>query len=171
MRWPRCWWAASSKRVLSVRLALASDHAGVPERQALAEALTKAGHSVLDLGCPPGASVDYPDIAVKVARAVATGQAERGVLLCGTGIGVSMAANKVAGIRAAVITDGFTAEMSRRHNDANVACFGSRLLSQHAMIRLTEIWLATPFDGGRHAARVAKINALDLPGQTSGGCC
>lgn len=154
-----------------MRLALASDHAGVPERQALAEALTKAGHTVLDLGCPPGASVDYPDMAVKVARAVATGQVERGFLLCGTGIGVSMAANKVAGIRAAVVTDGFTAEMSRRHNDANIACFGARLLSHHAMIRLAETWLATPFEGGRHAARVAKINALDGSGPPSSGCC
>ncbi len=154
-----------------MRLALASDHAGVPERQALGEALTKAGHTVLDLGCAPGTSVDYPDIAVKVARAVATGQVERGFLLCGTGIGVSMAANKVAGIRAAVVTDGFTAEMSRRHNDANIACFGARLLSPHAMIRLAETWLATPFEGGRHAPRVAKINALDGPAPTSGGCC
>ena len=154
-----------------MRLALASDHAGVPERQALAEALSKAGHTVLDLGCAAGTSVDYPDMALKVARAVATGQVERGFLLCGTGIGVAMAANKIAGIRAAVLTDGFTAEMSRRHNDANVACFGARLLSPHAMIRLAETWLATPFEGGRHAPRVAKISALEGPGPTSGGCC
>lgn len=171
MPWPPCSSAASCRRAPSVRLALASDHAAVAERQALAEALTKAGHTVLDLGCPPGSSVDYPDMAVKVARAVVTGQVERGLLLCGTGIGVAMAANKVAGVRAAVLSDEFTAEMSRRHNDANVACFGARLLSPHAMIRLAEKWLATPFEGGRHATRVDKLNALDAPGPAASGCC
>jgi ribose 5-phosphate isomerase B len=144
-----------------VRLALASDHAAVAERQALAEHLKQAGHEVTDLGCAPGTSADYPDVAVDVARRVAAGAAQFGFVLCGTGIGVAMAANKVPGVRAAVIHDEFTAEMARRHNDANVACMGARLLSHHAMIRLADRFLASPFDGGRHATRVAKIHALD----------
>lgn len=151
-----------------MRIALASDHAAVAERQALAEACAKAGHEVADLGCAPGASVDYPDMAVRVAHAVANGDAERGILLCGTGIGVSIAANKVPGVRAALVHDEFTAEMSRRHNDANVLCMGARLLSVHAMQRLVERWLATPFEGGRHAGRVEKLRALD---GGAGGCC
>lgn len=150
-----------------MRLVIGSDHAAVNERLALAEHLVKAGHQVADKGCPPGASVDYPDVAAEVARSVAAGEAERGFLLCGTGLGVCMAANKVAGVRAAPLSDGFTAEMARRHNDANVACFGARLLSAHAIVRLADVFLATPFEGGRHAARVAKINALD----GAGGCC
>lgn len=144
-----------------MRLVIGSDHAAVAERQALAEHLTKAGHEVRDVGCAPGTSVDYPDVAVEVARAVAAGTAERGFLLCGTGLGVCMTANKVPGVRAAPLSDEFTAEMSRRHNDANVACFGARLLSVHAILRAADRFLATPFDGGRHAPRVEKINALD----------
>lgn len=151
-----------------MRLLIASDHAAVTERQALAAHLTQQGHDVTDLGCPAGASVDYPDMAVEVARRVAAGAAQYGFVLCGTGIGVSMAANKVPGVRAAVIHDEFTAEMARRHNDANVACLGARLLSPHAMIRLADRFLASPFDGGRHAGRVAKINALDGHAHPSG---
>jgi RpiB/LacA/LacB family sugar-phosphate isomerase len=153
-----------------VRLALASDHAAVDERLALGRALAAAGHEVLDLGCPPGASVDYPDQAVLAARAVVEGRAERGIALCGTGIGVSMAANKVHGVRAALVHDEFTAEMSRRHNDANVLCLGARSIAVPAMQRLAVLWLATPFDGGRHTGRVAKIDALD-GSRESGGCC
>jgi ribose 5-phosphate isomerase B len=152
-----------------VRLAIASDHAGVSERQSLAEALTKAGHQVADLGCTPGTSVDYPDMAVLVGHAVTTGAAERGILVCGTGIGVAIAANKLPGVRAAVVHDEFTAEMAARHNAANVLCLGARLLSWHAMLRLAERWLATPFEGGRHAGRVAKIQQLE--GGAAGGCC
>lgn len=144
-----------------MRLAIASDHAAVPERLALAEHLARAGHEVADLGCAPGSSADYPDVAADVARRVASGEVQLGFVLCGTGIGVAMAANKIPGVRAAVVTDEFTAEMARRHNDANVACMGARLLSHHAMIRLADRFLAAPFEGGRHAGRVAKINALD----------
>jgi ribose 5-phosphate isomerase B len=144
-----------------VRIVIGSDHAAVPERQALAEHLRKAGHEVRDLGCAPGTSVDYPDVAAQTARAVAADEAERGFLLCGTGLGVCMTANKVAGVRAANLTDEFTAEMARRHNDANVACFGGRMLAAATILRLADRFLATPFDGGRHAPRVEKINALD----------
>lgn len=140
-----------------MRLVIGSDHAAVAERLALLEHLRAAGHEVDDLGCAPGTTADYPDVAHAVARRVAQGGAERGLLLCGTGLGVCIAANKVAGIRAATLTDEFTAEMARRHNDANVACFGARLLSAHAILRLADRFLATPFDGGRHAPRVAKL--------------
>jgi ribose 5-phosphate isomerase B len=144
-----------------MRLVAGSDHAAIPERLALVEHLKQAGHEVKDLGTPPGTTADYPDVALAVARAVASGEAERGFLLCGTGLGVCMTANKVPGVRAAPLADDYTAEMARRHNDANVACFGGRLLSAHAVLRLADRFLATPFDGGRHAPRVDKINALD----------
>jgi ribose 5-phosphate isomerase B len=144
-----------------MNLAVASDHAGVTERLALVEHLRAAGHEVEDLGCEPGASVDYPDVAAEVARAVAAGRAERGVLLCGTGIGVCMAAGKVHGVRAATIHDEHTAEMCRRHNDANVFCLGARLLALPAILRLVDRALDTPFEAGRHARRVAKIMALE----------
>jgi ribose 5-phosphate isomerase B len=116
---------------------------------------------VLDYGTNDERPVDYPDLAAKGGRAVASGEAERGVFLCGTGLGVCMAANKVHGVRAAVLTDLFTAEMSRRHNDANVACLGARIHADASIARIVDVFLATPFDGGRHAARVAKIMALE----------
>lgn len=146
-----------------MRIAVASDHAAVAERLHLVAALRAAGHSVEDLGGPQDVPVDYPEPAAAVAHAVAEGRAERGVLLCGTGIGVCMAANKVHGIRAATLHDEFTAEMARRHNDANVACLGGRLLSAAAIQRIVERFLASSFDGGRHATRVAKIMALEAP--------
>jgi ribose 5-phosphate isomerase B len=138
-----------------------SDHAAVEAKAALRRHLERAGHDVLDLGTEGTASVDYPDYAAKGGRAVAAGEAERGVFLCGSGIGVCIAANKIAGVRAAQIHDATEAELSRRHNDANVACFGARSTPVAEIERLVDLWLATPFDGGRHAARVAKISALD----------
>ncbi|MDA1193974.1 MAG: ribose 5-phosphate isomerase B [Planctomycetota bacterium] len=147
-----------------MKIALASDHAAVDERLALAAHLRAAGHDVTDHGCAPGESVDYPDYGARVARAVAGGQAERGILICGTGIGICMAAGKVHGIRAATVHDAFTAEMCRRHNDANVMCMGARVHAAAAIQRLADIFVATPFDGGRHATRVAKIMALEENG-------
>jgi ribose 5-phosphate isomerase B len=138
-----------------------SDHAAVEAKAALRRHLEQAGHAVLDLGTEGAASVDYPDYAAKGGRAIAAGKAERGVFLCGSGIGVCIAANKIPGIRAAQVHDATEAELSRRHNDANVACFGARSTSVSDIERLVDLWLATPFDGGRHAARVAKIAALD----------
>jgi ribose 5-phosphate isomerase B len=146
---------------MGLRIAIASDHAGVPERLALAEHLRAEGHDVSDLGCAPGQSVDYPDQAAAVGRAVASGAADRGVLVCGTGIGVSMAANKVRGVRAACVHDEYTAAMARRHNDANVICMGARLYSAAAITRCVDVFLSAPFDGGRHTGRVAKIMALE----------
>lgn len=144
-----------------MRLAIGSDHAAIAERLSIVAHLEAKGHDVYDLGCPPNTTTDYPDIARLVAREVAGGRAERGVLLCGTGIGVAMAACKVPGIRAATLHDEFTAEMSRRHNDAQIACFGARSLAVAALVRLVDLFLATPFDGGRHARRIEKIAALD----------
>ena len=147
--------------LLAMKVAIASDHAAVDERFQVVAHLGARGHDVADLGCDAGASVDYPDYAARVAHAVAAGDARFGVVLCGTGIGVAMAAGKVAGIRAATIGDEFSAEMARRHNDANVACFGARIHAAAAICRLLDRFLDTPFDGGRHTGRVAKIMALE----------
>lgn len=140
-----------------MKIALGADHAGVEAKDALVDALRAAGHEPVDLGTRGAASVDYPDYALRVAQEVASGRCDRGVLVCGTGIGMAMTANHVAGIRAAQIYDATMAEMSRRHNDANVACFGARLTPAEEMRRLLSLWLETPFEGGRHAPRVAKI--------------
>lgn len=150
-----------------MRIVLAADHAAVSEKAAVADDLRAAGHEVTDLGPFDAESVDYPDYAAPAARAVASGEADRAVLLCGTGIGQCISANKVHGARAAVLWNDASAEMSRRHNDANVACFGARLQSQEEILRILHVWLETPFDGGRHQRRVDKINALDEPAR---GC-
>jgi len=152
---------SSDSQAAPHRIAIATDHAAVDERLQLADHLRNAGHEVLDLGCAAGSPCDYPDQAELVARAVADGTTEFGVLICGTGIGVAMAACKVDGIRAATLGGEYAAEMTRRHNDANVACFGARIHSAYAMARMLDIFLETPFDGGRHAPRVAKITALE----------
>jgi len=148
-----------------MKIIVGADHAGFTHKQALAAALKKAGHSVDDAGTDSTDSVDYPDFAARVAHAVADAEAERGILICGTGIGMCMAANKVPGVRAAVVTDAYTAEMSRRHNDANVLCMGARVQSVEKMEELARIFLESPFEGGRHAGRVDKIMRLDeIPG-------
>jgi len=144
-----------------MKIAVGSDHAGFAAKQALVPALKKLGHSVMDLGTDSPESVDYPDFAAQVGRAVASQEAERGVLICGTGIGMGMAANKVPGVRAAVVTNEYTAEMSRHHNDANIICLGARVLSLEKIVELTQIFLAAHFEGGRHAGRVEKIKKLD----------
>ena len=148
-----------------MKVILGSDHAGFPAKQALAAALKKMGHSVVDAGTDSADSVDYPDFAAQVGHAVADAEAERGILICGTGIGMAMAANKIPGIRAAVVTDAFTAEMSRRHNDANVLAMGARVHSIEKMQELARIFLETPFEGGRHAGRVEKIKKLEGRGE------
>ncbi len=152
---------------MPTKVAIASDHAGIQERQAVVAHLEAGGHEVTDFGCAPGESVDYPDYADKVGRAVAGGEVERGILICGTGIGISMAANKIHGIRAGLVHDDFTTEMSRRHNDANVLCMGARVgHTIEALCRFADIFLATPFDEGRHTGRVAKIMALENDSST-----
>jgi RpiB/LacA/LacB family sugar-phosphate isomerase len=147
-----------------VRIALGADHAGVAAKEELKALVRALGHVALDEGTTGEASCDYPDFAGKVARAVASGQADRGVLVCGTGIGMSIAANKVPGIRAALVTDEKTAEMSRKHNDANVFCAGARVTPLPTIAESLKVWLETPFEGGRHAGRVEKIRKLEQPG-------
>src|SRR5262249_54946442 len=119
------------------------------------------GHEVLDIGTEGAESVDYPDFAYEVARRVGAGEMDRGVLICGTGIGMSMAANKVHRVRAAACLDVLTAEMSRRHNDANVLCLSADLLGEDQMVQMIRIWLETPFEGGRHARRLEKIAKIE----------
>ncbi len=140
----------------AVTIAIGADHAGYPLKQALLETVLK-GYDVIDLGTDSTAPVDYPDIARRVATVVAAGKADKGILICGTGIGMSIAAGKVRGIRAARCTEPFSAELSRRHNDANILCLGARITGVELASRTVEVWLNTSFEGGRHARRVGKI--------------
>lgn len=144
-----------------MKIAVGSDHAGFAVKDMIAQRLRASGHEVVDHGSDGEGSVDYPDFAVEVARSVSSGACERGICVCGTGIGIAMAAGKIAGIRAATVHDHFTAEMSRQHNDANVLCLGARVLDADHAVEIAEYWLTVPFAGGRHTGRVAKINALD----------
>lgn len=142
-----------------MKIILGSDHAGLAGRTAAADAARELGHEIIDLGPATEESVDYADFAHRVATAVEDGSADFGVLVCGTGLGMSMAANRHPGVRAAVITDEFTAEMCRAHNDANVACFGERVLGPDRIAELFRIFLAREFDGDRHQRRIDKIEA------------
>ena len=143
------------------RIAVGADHAGFRLKQLLADRLRALGHEVFDLGTLNEERVDYPDFAVAVARSVAGGEAELGVLVCGSGVGVSMAANKVAGIRAATVHDFTSARLAREHNDANIVCLGARFLGEQVAIDALDAFLGATFEGGRHIDRVAKISALD----------
>src|SRR5206468_11991187 len=142
-------------------VALGAYHACFPLKEDLKAWLISRGHDVVDLGTHSAESVDYPDFAVGVGSAVTAGKADRGVLVCGTGIGMAMAANKVPGVRAAACSDAFTARMSREHNDANVLAIGARITACEAAIEILEVWLGAEFAGGRHARRIEKIVALD----------
>jgi ribose 5-phosphate isomerase B len=144
-----------------MRIAIGSDHRGVVARQRLVGLLERLGHEVIDCGSHGEEAVDYPDIAADVARRVGEESVDRGILLCCTGVGMAIAANKVPGVRAATCHDEVTAEMSRRHNDLNVLCLSAEMLGQELQDKMIETWLATPFEGGRHARRVAKIKALE----------
>jgi len=144
-----------------MRIAIGSDHRGVAARQRLAGLLQRMGHEVIDCGSVGEDPVDYPDIAADVARRVSEGTADRGILLCCTGVGMAIAANKVHGVRAATCHDEVTAELSRRHNDLNVLCLSAELIGAEVQDKIIRTWLDTPFEGGRHARRVAKIAALE----------
>lgn len=144
-----------------MKIAIGSDHRGFHAKEQLKRLLTQLGHEVSDCGTHSDHSTDYPDFAVPVCTAVSGGDADRGVLLCGSGIGMSMTANKVRGIRAALCHDELTAEMSRRHNNANVLCLAADLLGEELIRRMVEIWVSTDFDGGRHERRVEKIMAAE----------
>jgi ribose 5-phosphate isomerase B len=144
-----------------MKIAIGSDHRGFDAKRRIVHLLQQLGHEVVDVGTQGNDSVDYPDFAFQVATAVSDGQVERGILICGTGIGMCIAANKVKGVRAAPCHDSITVEMSRRHNDANVLCLSADLLGEDLIDRMVRIWLTTEFDGGRHARRVEKITRFE----------
>ena len=144
-----------------MKIIIGSDHRGVDTKQRLAETIRGLGHEVIDVGASCVDSVDYPDFAYDAARRVGRGEVDRGILICGTGIGMCIVANKVRGVRAAACQDGISAEMSRRHNDANVLCLSADLLGEDLMNQMIRTWLETPFEGGRHARRVEKIAKIE----------
>lgn len=144
-----------------MRIAIGSDHGGFHLKEHIKKCLELKGVEVLDFGTFTEDSVDYPDIAEKVGRAVAAGEPKRGILICGTGIGISIAANKIHGIRAALCGDVFSALMSREHNDANILCLGERTIGVGHADMIVDTWLHGEFQGGRHACRTEKINKLD----------
>ena len=144
-----------------MKVSIASDHAGFEQKQRLADYLAAQGHEVIDRGPENDDRVDYPDFAALVAADVASGEAERGVLVCGTGIGMAIAANKVDGIRAANVTTPEFAQLAREHNDANVVTVSGRFVAPETNEAILDAFLSTPFAGGRHEARVAKIMALE----------
>ncbi len=142
-------------------IALGADHGGFSIKEAVRKHLDEKGIDYIDYGCYSEDSVDYAVYAKKVADEVAAGRCEKGILCCGTGIGISIAANKVKGIRAAVVTNEFCAEMTRRHNDANILAMGGRVIDSDTAVRLADIFLNTEFDGGRHARRVEQITKIE----------
>ena len=144
-----------------MKIAIGSDHRGFEAKRRLVAFLNQLGHEVQDVGATGPQSVDYPDFAFQVASRVSKGEVERGILICGTSIGMCIAANKVDGVRAAPCHDSITAEMSRRHNDANVLCLSADLLGEELIDRMVRIWLETDFEGGRHARRVEKIAKIE----------
>ena len=144
-----------------MRIAVGCDHRGYSVRSRLIELLERLGHEVEDLGTFSAGAVDYPDIASLVAPKVGSGEVDRGILVCGTGLGMCIAANKFQGVRAVPCHDDLTAEMSRRHNDTNILCLSADLLGQRLIDRMIELWLSTPFEGGRHAERIEKITELE----------
>ena len=139
-------------------LAIASDHGGVDLKSTIAETLKKRGIEVLDLGTDGSSSVDYPDYAQAVAKAIIDGKAEAGILVCGSGIGMSIAANRYPQIRAALVHDRLSAELCRQHNNANVLCLGARLLGEATALDCVDAFMSTEFEGGRHEGRVAKMS-------------
>jgi len=144
-----------------MKISIGADHAGVELKDHLAELLRSEGHEVIDQGTHGKESVDYPDVAARVSKSVVSHETERGVLVCGTGLGVAIAANKIHGIRAATCNDLFTAQMCRAHNDANVITLGSRVVGPGVAEEIVRTFVATDFEGGRHGRRRDKIHALE----------
>lgn len=144
-----------------MKIAISSDHGGNILRQEIMDLLTERGVSYEDFGPTTNESVDYPDYASPVSNGVATGQFDRGILICGTGIGMSIAANKVKGIRCALVHDVFSAKATRGHNDTNVLAMGERVIGAGLAREIVEAWLDTPFEGGRHGRRIEKITELE----------
>jgi ribose 5-phosphate isomerase B len=144
-----------------MRIALGSDHGGNQLKREIVSLLTEKKITYIDLGCNCDQSVDYPDYAVPVAEKVISGEADLGILICGTGIGMSIAANKVKGIRAAVVSDEFSARMSREHNNANILALGERVIGADLAKSIVSTWLTATFQGDRHERRVQKIHAIE----------
>lgn len=146
---------------MNVRIAMGCDHAGYPLKEALKAFLNEEGHEVEDLGTDSEEMVDYPDFCAAAARAVVDGRADRGIVLGGSGQGEQLAANKVHGSRAALCNDLYLAELSRRHNDANVLAMGGRIVAVALAKEIVRLWLATPFEGGRHARRLEQVAEIE----------
>jgi ribose 5-phosphate isomerase B len=144
-----------------MKVAIASDHGGINIRNEIKSLLTEMGIEFEDFGCECETSVDYPDYALPVAEKVASGEFDRGILICGTGIGMSIAANKVKGIRCALVHDTFSARATREHNDTNILAMGERVIGPGLARDIAKIWLSTDFEGGRHATRVGKITEIE----------
>ena len=142
-------------------MVIASDHGGLELKDAIKKCLVSRGLSVRDFGTDNDDSVDYPDFGEKVARAVSSSEAERGILICGTGIGMSIVANKFPGVRAALVNDPFSARMAKEHNNANVLVMGGRVITPEVACRLVEIWLDSRFEGDRHQRRLDKISQIE----------
>ena len=145
-----------------MKLVVGSDHAAYELKEAIKAKLISEGHEVIDVGCDSTESVDDPKYGHAVGRAVASGEAERGIAVCGSGIGISIACNKVPGIRAALCTSVEMAEMCRRHNNANVVCMGARMISQELAFDIIDTWMTTDFEGGKHLRRINEIEDLDF---------
>ncbi len=145
-----------------MKIAIASDHGGFELKQHIMALLSQLGHEYHDFGCYDTGSMDYPDVAFPAAEAVARGEYERGILICGTGIGVSICANKVKGVRCALCGDVLSAELTRQHNDSNMLAMGGRIIGVETAKAIVRTWLGTEFLGGRHERRVAKIAAHEL---------
>lgn len=145
-----------------MKIALACDHGGFDYKETLKRTLINEGYEVIDFGCGSCASVDYPDMAYPCAKAVSNGEADRGIVICGTGIGVSIVANKVKGIRCALCSDLFSAQATREHNDSNMLAMGGRVISEELMLKIAKVWLETPFSNDeRHMRRIAKVMEID----------
>lgn len=144
-----------------MKVAIGCDHAGLQLKNAVIEHLKQRGFEITDCGTYDTASCHYPVFAQKVAHEVTSGNAEKGILVCGTGVGMSMAANKIKGIRAACVSDCFSAEATRAHNDANIVCFGQRVVGEGLAFKIVDAFLDTKFEGGRHQLRIDMVNELD----------
>lgn len=144
-----------------MKIAVASDHRGFIIKGKIIAMIADLGHEAIDMGTDSAESVDYPDFGVKVAQSLSEGKVDRGILICGTGMGMCITANKFPGVRACTCHDDLTAEMSRRHNDANVLCLSADLLGDRLVNRMVELWLKTEFEGGRHARRLEKISRIE----------
>lgn len=144
-----------------MRIALASDHAGYQLKEYLKPVLVELGHSFIDFGTDSEKSCDYPDFAFPAAESLSKGECHRAILLCATGVGMSLCANRVKGVRAALVSSEYVAELSRQHNDANALCLPARLISEQRAVEIVKIWLNTEFEGGRHLRRINKITAYE----------